>query len=61
MVVDLAFEAEAGGLEFGGCGEVGRQEDRPVAKRADEMLDDSNVELVRVESGGRRAQAAYPR
>jgi hypothetical protein len=61
MVVELALEPQAGGLELGQGSEFVRQEDRAIAQRADAMLDDGEFQLVRVEARRRRAQAAYPR
>lgn len=61
MVVQLAFEPQAGRAKFRARGQIVRQEDRAIAQRADIMLDDREFELVRVEARGRRAQAAYPR
>jgi hypothetical protein len=61
MIVELTFEPQAGRTELGERREIIGQEDRAVAQRADEMLDDREFELVRVETRGGRAQAAYPR
>ena len=61
MVVELSFEAQAGRLELRQGDDVGRQEDGAIAQRADAMLDDGQLQFVRVETRNRPAQAAYPR